>query len=237
MNLNPSIICWNVRGLNNPVKRKAVREFVSSIKCNMVCLQETKLDVVDQYLMMQCIGPPFDGFAYLSAIDTRGGVLLAWDSTVLWVDNISLDTHGLTGLVHNKDGFEWWITVVYGPQGEELKMEFLDDLRTRRTGCPGPWMLLGDFNMILRALEKNNANINRRIMQAFRSFVDDLELKEVYMHGRHYTWSNERDSPTLTKIDRILVSVDWNMANPDCFLQELSSNISDHAPLHLSTNA
>ena len=105
------------------------------------------------------------------------GVILAWDTMVLWVDNIILDTYGLTGLVHNKDGFEWWITVVYGPQGEELKMEFLDELRTRHTVCPGPWMLLGDFNMILSASEKNNANINRRIMQAFRSFVEDMEFK------------------------------------------------------------
>nr|XP_020157529.1 uncharacterized protein LOC109742844 [Aegilops tauschii subsp. strangulata] len=178
-----------------------------------------------------------NGFAYLPAIDTRGGVLLAWDTTVFRVDNISTDTYGLTGLVHNKDGFEWWITVVYGPQGDELKMEFLGELRTRRAVFPGSWMLLGDFNMILRASEKNNANLNRRVMQEFRSFVDELELKELHMHGRHFTWSNERDSPTLTKIDRVLVSVDCDMANPDCFLQALGSNVSDHAPLHLSTNA
>lgn len=47
MDYNPEILCWNMRGLNNPVKRKAVREFVASVKVNLVCLQETKLDVID----------------------------------------------------------------------------------------------------------------------------------------------------------------------------------------------
>ena len=70
---------------------------------------------------------------------------------------------------------------------------------------------MGDFNMILRSCEKNNANINMAMMSKFRSFVDDHELKELYMHGHMYTWSNERDTPTLTKIDRILVSVDTSI--------------------------
>jgi hypothetical protein len=52
------------------------------------------------------------------------------------------------------------------------------------------------------------------------------------MHGRHFTWSNERDTPTLTKIDRILVSVDWELASTDSFLQALASGVSDHAPVH-----
>ena len=41
----------------------------------------------------------------------------------------------------------------------------------------------------------------------------------------------------MTKIDRVLVSVDWELYYPDVLLQALSTNISDHAPLHLSTAA
>lgn len=74
-------------------------------------------------------------------------------------------------------------------------------------------------------------------MNRFRSFVDDHELKDMYMHGRSFTWSNERDNPTFTKIDRVLVSVDWELAFPDCLLQALFSGVSDPAPLHLSSNA
>ena len=50
---------------------------------NIVGLQETKHDVIDSYIAMQSLGPSFDGYAYVPAIDTRGGILLAWDNTVL----------------------------------------------------------------------------------------------------------------------------------------------------------
>ena len=77
MECNPEILCWNVCGLNNPAKKKAVGEFLASVKVNLVCLQETKLDVMDPFVAIQCLGPSFDGFAYLPASDTRGGIFVA----------------------------------------------------------------------------------------------------------------------------------------------------------------
>lgn len=236
MAYNPEVLCWNVRGLNNQAKKKAVKDFVASVKVNLVFFQETKLDVIDSFVVMQCLGSSFDEFAYLLVVETRGGILFAWDSAIISVDQIHLDTNFLIGCVHNKDGTTWWISVVYAPQGDELKSQFLLDLYSGRAVCPGPWLVLGDFHMILRASEKNNTNINRAMMAKFRSFVDDHELKELYMHGRMFTWSNERNVPTLTKIDRVLTSVDWELAFPDNLLQALSTSVLDHAPLHLSTS-
>ena len=66
-------------------------------------------------------------------------------------------------------------------------------------------MVLGDFNMIIRANEESNSNLNRGMMRKFKAFVDNNELKELYMHGRRFTWSNERDQLVMTKIDRVLV--------------------------------
>ena len=43
MDIHPQVLCWNVRGLNNPAKRKAVREVVDTVKVNLVCFQETKM--------------------------------------------------------------------------------------------------------------------------------------------------------------------------------------------------
>lgn len=98
-------------------------------------------------------------------------------------------------------------------------------------------MVLGDFNMILRADEKSNNNINRRILRRFKEFVDNNELREIYMHGRRFTLTNERDQQVMTKIDRVLVSVDWELSHSDVLPQALSTNISGHAPLHLTTSA
>lgn len=97
-------------------------------------------------------------------------------------------------------------------------------------------MVAGDFNLLLEASDKNNSNINRRNLGRFRRFVNEVELKDVHLHGRSFTWSNERDQPTMSKLDRVLVSVDWEAAFPNCFMQARSTDISDHCPLLLSTN-
>ena len=70
-------------------------------------------------------------------------------------------------------------------------------------------------------------------MASFRRFLDDLELQEIHLKGRLYTWSNERDSPTLERLDRAFVTEDWVTAFPDHDLTALATECSDHAPLLL----
>jgi endonuclease/exonuclease/phosphatase family metal-dependent hydrolase len=112
----------------------------------------------------------------------------------------------------------WWFTGVYGPQLDGQKIEFLNELREIRGLCDGPWMLAGDFNMIYSSEDKNNDNLNRRVMGCFRRLVNDLDLKEIPLLGRKYTWSNEREAPTLIRLDRVLCTTDWEALYPDCIL-------------------
>ena len=95
-------------------------------------------------------------------------------------------------------------------------------------------MLLGDFNLICSAEEKNNSNINLRLMGLFKALIQDLELIEYPLLGWRFTWSNERQLSTQTRIDRVFVSKDWDLAHPQYQLTPASSNVSDHCPLLLS---
>ena len=105
-------------------------------------------------------------------------------------------------------GDPWWLTAVYGPTVEVLKVDFMDELCTLRTALSGPWALADDFNLIIEAHDKNNPNVNRRTMGMFRHFLNDMELKEATLLGRRYTWSNARKQPTLVKLDRCFCSID-----------------------------
>jgi hypothetical protein len=87
--------------------------------------------------------------------------------------------------------------------------------------------------MIYRDEDKNNGNLHRRMMGRFRRFLNDSELKEIYLHGRRYTWSNERETPTLVWLDRVFVSVDWEELYSGCTLRCLATVIADHCPLLL----
>jgi hypothetical protein len=62
----------------------------------------------------------------------------------------------------------------------------------------------GEFNLIVDDVDMNNANLNRRMMGKFRCLLSELELKELYLNGHRYTWSNERELPTLERLDIVL---------------------------------
>jgi len=71
------------------------------------------------------------------------------------------------------------------------------------------------------------------MMGRFRRFLDDVEIKEIPLLGRKYTWSNERSSPTLVRLDRAFCCLDWDAIFPDAVLQSSASVVSDHCPLVL----
>jgi hypothetical protein len=51
--------------------------------------------------------------------------------------------------------------------------------------------------------------------------------------GRRFTWCNEREIATHTRIDRVLVTKEWDMAFPQFQLTPASTNVSDHYPIAL----
>lgn len=71
------------------------------------------------------------------------------------------------------------------------------------------------------------------MMGRFHCFTNELELREIPLLGKKFTWSNERVAPTLIRLDRVFVSSDWDNLFPDCLLQSVASLISDHCPLRL----
>ena len=64
-------------------------------------------------------------------------------------------------------------------------------------------MIAGDFNLIYKSDDKNNTNLNRPMMNRFRNTINNLALREIQLHGRKFTWSNQQDSPVLVKLDRV----------------------------------
>jgi exonuclease III len=110
---------------------------------------------------------------------------VACTSRVVQLDNAHYVANNVTARVSPVGGGSGWcLTCVYGPQAEADKVAFLEELREVRRGQPGPWALCGDFNLIYRDEDKNNGNLNRRMMGRFRRFLNDCVLKEIYLHGR-----------------------------------------------------
>jgi hypothetical protein len=65
---------------------------------------------------------------------------------------------------------------VYAPQEDNAKLEFLNEIQQIRPITSERWILIRDFNMIMQAQDKSNNNMNRRLMGAFTTAIDELEL-------------------------------------------------------------
>ena len=114
---------------------------------------------------------------------------------------------------------EWSLSVVYGPQGDAEKIAFIDELKLLGPSMRTEWVLLGDFNLITKAADKSNSNINRRMIGKFTTALHALQLREIELSGRKYTWTNDQAIPTMSKIDHVFVSDDWDMLFPDVHLR------------------
>ena len=231
--MDPSkILCWNVRGLNSSARQDVVRCLVDSVKADVICIQETKMPDATRWMVLRVLGSDFGNFVFSPSNGASGGILVAWRSHITSIGS-RIDDHCVSVNFRLEDGASWWLSCVYAPQGNAEKTLFLQELTSSRAHCPGPWLVVGDFNMILNSDDKNNSNLDRAMMGRFRRWKDDLALIEIPLVGRKYTWSNGHDNPTLVHLDRMFCSADWEDLFPGCLLQSAASHDSDHCPLLL----
>lgn len=226
MNDNNCIVFnWNIRGLNGAVRRQVMHNFISNHRATIVCLQETKLQTVNDQIISKTLGQQFVGaYAVLPAIGVSVGVIIACSVDYYLIQDIQVGEFSVSATVKcRENGLRWTPTGVYGPQHDHDKECFILEIKNLQPALLPQWCILGDFNLIFRADHKSTCNINRRLMNCFKSALDYLELKEMKPQGHRFTWSTETDNPTFTRIDHIFVTREWELTWPNSYFQALST--------------
>lgn len=100
--------------------------------------------------------------------------------------------------------------------------------------CTTGWLLWGNFNSIRWAKEKSTYRRPTRHMDCFNSFINDASLLDIPLTNGLYTWSNFRDPPTLTLIDRFLATKEFLQKFQNVVSKHLHRPTSDYYPIHLS---
>jgi hypothetical protein len=83
--------------------------------------------------------------------------------------------------------------------------------------------------------DKNTDNSNTRWPNLFKAVIETLQLKAIVMSGRQHMWVGPGDNPTYKKLDRVLVSTEWEHNYPLSTVESRDMNTSDHTPLILNT--
>jgi exonuclease III len=164
--MDPShILFWNVRGLNSSARQKSLRNLVSSMNIDVVCIQESKMSVCSRRVILSMLGIDFDNnFICLPAVGASGGIVLAWRSRIGAILASRIDSFSASVQFSSPSGVHWWLTCVYGPQGNDAKITFMQEIWDIRAQCAGPWLIGGDFNLIYKDEDKNNSNLNMTMM-------------------------------------------------------------------------
>jgi hypothetical protein len=85
--------------------------------------------------------------------------------------------------------------------------------------------------------DKSCGDFDSKWPSLFNVVIESLDLREIVMTGRQFTWVGAGDNPTYEKLDRVLASTEWELNLPLARVEARDRNISDHTPLVVSTGA
>ncbi|WMV47268.1 hypothetical protein MTR67_040653, partial [Solanum verrucosum] len=106
--------------------------------------------------------------------------------------------------------FRWCYTGVYGPHTNSEREDLWYELALIRGTWDGQWVLGGDFNVCRFDYEKFNCHRRTRAMENFSETTLDLGLMDLPLRGAQYTWSRGTELLQASRIDRFLISSEWN---------------------------
>jgi exonuclease III len=229
---NYVVLSWNVRGLGQSNKCVVVRDNVNLLNPSVVCLQETKLAIDDVRAYRSFLPFNLDCHFARPAVGSSGGILTAWQSNSFGlVSSFSSPFSITTVLQSTASNDRFAVTNIYGPSDHSMTDVFLDDLCSVAGSISDPWMLIGDFNLTRSPADKNNANFNVSLASRFNQTIDALQLIELNLRDRLYTWSNKRAVPTLARLDRAFICTGFGDLYPATFLASGPRPTSDHTPV------
>ena len=81
--MNLKILSWNVRGVNDSSKRKLIKSVVRKQKVDLLCIQETKMQVMSEGVVRSLGSGRFLDWKALNAIRSAMSVLICWDKRSL----------------------------------------------------------------------------------------------------------------------------------------------------------
>ncbi|XP_035831953.1 uncharacterized protein LOC118480996 [Helianthus annuus] len=228
---------FNIRGLRGGEKAGWVKKLKSDFGVSFISLQETKRAAVSQVDLHGFRGNNQFGFDSVDSVGLSGGLACLWDKSIFSQSGGTKDRNFLhvrgkikgSGVVVN-------VLNVYAPQGVPAKKLLWDSLVQLISSFDGLWVVSGDFNAVRFREEKRNCSFKNTCANNFNTFIFEAGLLEYNMKGRSFTYASA-DGRKLSKLDRFLVNPAFFNSWPEARVEALSSFLSDHCPIILSSVA
>ena len=130
--------------------------------------------------------------SHVSPIGSKRELLLAWQHGVdLKCFSSTVNTIN-AWCYSDSPNKPWLLTCIYGSPDKTNKSIFWDSILNERKDYHGPWLCIGDFNMILSQSDKYGGRpFACSSNDPFRSFLDSFGMIDLGFSGNPFTWSNK----------------------------------------------
>ncbi|XP_058192016.1 uncharacterized protein LOC131309384 [Rhododendron vialii] len=198
----------------------------------MVFIQETKLVNIDVFVVRSMWGSGDFDFSCSNASGTSGGLLVIWKKDFFIVTNVICNRSFilLQGVINNE--FQCFMVNIYAPNDVVSRRGVWEELLVLKSNSNVAWCIGGDFNEIRTISERVRCQRMERGMKDFFDFGNRMELLDIPMLGRKFTWTNYQNRAVNSRLDRFLISQQW-LAKFKVVQWGIHRPISDHCPIVL----
>nr|CAD1829333.1 unnamed protein product [Ananas comosus var. bracteatus] len=133
-----------------------------------------------------------------------------------------------------EDVTRFYITNVYGSTNWEGKEDLF--LELAQLECyKGKWIMCGDFNNTRFQEERKGKTRSSKATVMSNELIKELALIDLPMSNQSFTLSNIQRNSTLARLDRFLISTEWDQEFPLTKVEALPRVTSNHCPILLLT--
>lgn len=144
----------------------------------------------------------FDSFEVIPSVGASGGILVAWKSDAFWGVRVFDNRFALSMEFTSKlDNETWMLTTVYAPCTPDGKREFLNWFKNIEMPSDIDWLVVGDFNLMRKPEDRNREGADLNEIFLFNEAINKLDMIELPLHGRQFTWTNKQFPPLLERLD------------------------------------
>ncbi|RVW36959.1 Transposon TX1 uncharacterized 149 kDa protein [Vitis vinifera] len=168
------------------------------------------------------------------SMGAAGGVVVFWDNRVLELMGMEVGFFSVSCRFKNcEDGFLWTFTGVYGPTMKRHRELFWEELGAIRGLWSDPWCIGGDFNVVRFPSERSREGRLTGSMRRFSEVIEELAFKRFASPWGLFTWSGGLNGLSRSRLDRFLISEDWENHFNGAIQCSLPRPVSDHFPILL----
>ncbi|XP_074315902.1 uncharacterized protein LOC141652260 [Silene latifolia] len=224
---------WNVRGMNNPTKQHEIKQFINQNKVELFGIVENKIKSSSRNNVGGTLCENWS-ICTNSSLHSGGRVWLIWDPNSYEVHIQDITIQNIHAQVFDKTSKKtFWYTVVYGLNKYAEREDLWRSIRNYNCSIADPWLICGDFNVILNWNERiGGAIVTNAEIQPLKNLVHDCNLSDLKATGAFYTWTNkhEHGSKVYIRIDTLLCNEFWFDEYPDSYTHFLPEGMFDHCP-------